>query len=165
MRPAPVSSRRAGLSLVASLGVISTTGLSLGPESPEPAESATALSASVTLPDEQLRAMILGRWRTESHGVRIVDNQADGTASMDLAFDFVASLLYGDKMKLQMRWGVEKGLLRYTIQSGSPKPAVDRMTSTYGSQATYYFKSIGAKRMHLVRVSDPDESYIWTRVE
>jgi hypothetical protein len=161
----PVSTRRAGLSLVASLGVISTTGLNLGPKSPGPSVRATARSVSSSPSDEQLRTMILGRWRTESYGTRIVDNLADGTASMDLTFDFVASLWYGEKMKLDMRWSVVNGLLVYTIQSGEPQPAVKRMTSTYGSQATYYFKSIGEKRMHLVRVNDPDESYIWTRVE
>jgi len=164
MNSAPVSPRRAGLSLIASLGVISTTGLNLGPKSPRQAEPAAA-SVSSTYSDEQLSAMILGRWRTQSHGTRIVHNHADGTASMDLTFDFVASLLYGNTMKLQMRWDVENGRLRYTIESGTPKAAVDRMTSTYGIQATYYFKSIGEKRMHLVRVSDPDESYIWTRVD
>jgi hypothetical protein len=162
MQSAPVSSRRAGLSLVASLGVISTTGLNLGPKTAEPA---TAASIAFSLSDEQLRAMILGRWQTQSHGTRIVNNRADGSASMDLTFDFIASLLYGDKMQLEMRWGVENGLLRYTIESGSPRQAVDRMTATYGAQATYRFKSIGTKRMHLVRVIDPDESYIWTRIE
>src|SRR5688500_15861143 len=109
MNSAPVSSRRAGLSLIASLGVISTTGLSLGPKSTGPADPVTVPSVSSALSDEQLRAMILGRWRTQSHGTRIVHNHADGTASMDLKFDFVASLLYGDKMKLQMQWGVENG--------------------------------------------------------
>src|SRR5215218_9040407 len=118
MESATVSSRRAGLSLVASLGVISTAGLTLGPKSPRPAEPAIAPSLSSMLPDEELRAMILGRWRTESHGTRVVDNHADGTASMDLTFDFFASLLYGEKMKLQMRWSVENGRLVYTIQSG-----------------------------------------------
>jgi hypothetical protein len=165
MQARPVTSRRAGLSLVASLGVISTTGLSLGPELAETSESMTAAAPSLNVADEELREMILGRWRTESHGARIVHNRPDGRASMDLTFDFVASLWYGDKMKLELSWAVEKGLLRYTIESGIPQPTVDRMTSTYGKEAIYHFKSIGEKRMHLVRVSDPNESYIWIRVD
>lgn len=165
MNSAPVTSRRAGLSLVASLGVISTTGLSLGTKATEPVPQATTPGVASTLSDEELSAMILGRWQTESHGTRIIHNHADSTASMDVTFDFVASLLYGSKMKLQLSWSIEKGRLRYTIESGTPKASVDSMTSTYGTQATYDFKSISAKQMHLVRVSDPDESYIWTRVE
>ena len=124
-----------------------------------------AASISIKVPDDQLRAMVLGRWRSEFHGTRIVDNRADGTASMDLAFDFVASLWFGDKMKLDLTWAVENGRLSYKIESGTPKPNVDRMTSTYGKEAIYYFQSIGEKRMHLVNVSDPDESYIWIRVD
>ena len=165
MRSGPVSSRRAGLSLVASLGVLSTTGFTLGPKPPASSEPVKAPSVSSTLSNEELRAMVLGRWRTESHGTRIVDNRADGTASMDVTFDFIASLVYGEKMKLELNWSVDEGRLRYTIQSGTPQSSFNRMTSNYGSQATYHFKSIGTKRMHLVRVNDPDESYIWTRVE
>jgi hypothetical protein len=84
---------------------------------------------------------------------------------MDVTFDFIASLVYGEKMKLELRWGVEKGVLTYTIQSGEPRAAAERMTSTYGSQAAYDFRSISDQQMHLVRTTDKDEGNVWTRVE
>src|SRR5690349_9940224 len=125
MDSAAVSTRRARFSLVASLGVISTAGLNLGPRlTPRSAPLTTSdpspgpsQPANVSPSDRQLREMIVGRWRTESHGTRVVTNRPDGTASMDVTFDFIASLVYGEKMKLELRWGVEKGVLTYTIQS------------------------------------------------
>lgn len=170
MQPAMQSPpRRAGFCLLASLGVLSTVGLSLGSNEQGRVKasggSKQATGASAGLTDAELRAMILGRWRTETNGTRVVDNRADGTASMDVTFDFVASFLYGDKMQLELTWQVQQGLLVYTIQSGSPKSTVSRIVSTYGSQATYRFQSIGERRMHLVRLIDPSESYVWTRVD
>jgi hypothetical protein len=164
MQPARESSRRATFSLMASLGVLSTTGLSLGTHQNVPGVPVAAREAS-RHSDEQLRALILGRWRTESNGTRVVDNRADGTASMDVRFDFVASLLYGDHMTLDLHWTVHNGVLVYTIQSGSPQATVDRIISAYGDQASYHFRSIGEKRMHLERVIDADEDYVWTRVD
>jgi hypothetical protein len=169
MHPAPVSSRRKGLSLVASLGVISTTGMNLGPTAMAPRAtrvlSPESTGATGALPDDQLRDMVLGRWRMEAHGTRVVDNRPDGTASMDVTFDFVASLLYGPKLALELRWSIENGALTYTIHSGAPQPSFDRMTATYGRQATYEIKSIDKTRMHLVRVDVPDQSHLWTRVD
>ena len=108
--------------------------------------------------------MILGRWRTVSNGTRVIENRTDGTASMDVTFDFVASLLYGDRMHIELRWSVANGLLVYTMQSGAPKSPFDRIVATYGSQATYRFHSIAPERMHLVRLNDSSESYVWTRI-
>ncbi len=108
--------------------------------------------------------MILGRWRTNSDGGRVVVNRPDGTASMDVTFDFVASLIYGQGMKLELTWTVNNGILGYTIQSGTPESTVKSITATYGAYASYHFQSISPDRMHLVRVIDPNESYVWTRV-
>ena len=173
MKPAPVPARRAGFSLAASLGVISTAGLNLGPQLPEvpqstvltspPSTSGGGESAGPT--DQQLKQMILGRWRIESHGVRIIENREDGTASMDLTFDFLSSLLYGQKMTLELTWTVDGEALAYTIQSGQPKSNVDRLVADYGREATYNIRSISDRAMHLVRIPDKGGSDVWTRVD
>ncbi|QDT54921.1 hypothetical protein Pan44_29610 [Caulifigura coniformis] len=156
--------RRAGFSLLASLGVVSVVGLSLGTNPPDRAPAAVATAEKSLPTDADIRAMIPGRWKTESNGTRVVDNRADGTASMDVTFDFVASLLYGAKMKLELKWIVEDGKLVYTIQSGTPADSANSIIKTYGSQATYRIGSIEPDRMHLIRVIDPTETYTWTRV-
>jgi hypothetical protein len=115
--------------------------------------------------DAELYALVLGRWRTESGGGRVVDNRPDGTAVMDVTFDFIASLIYGQGMKLELQWGIERGVLTYTIQSGTPEKTVKDITAAYGAKASYSFKSIAPNRMHLVRIDDASESYVWTRVE
>lgn len=173
MQPASPSPRSAGLSLLASLGVISTAGLSLGPEARiRPSLQASAQSPAVAavavpggLSDDELKSIVLGRWRTESNGVRVIENRADGTASMDVTFDFVASLLYGDRLKIELTWTIHEGLLRYTMESGVPKEPFDRIVANYGSFASYQFRTISPQRMHLVRAIDPTESYVWTRVD
>lgn len=167
--------RRAGFCLLASLGALSTATLSLGPDEaaeihrrtlfPESMSSGAPPGAPAGPTDDELRAMIVGRWQTISNGTRLIENRTDGTASMDLTFAFVASLLYGDKMHIELRWTVEEGLLVYTMQSGTPKSNFDRIVSDFGSLATYRFLSISPERMHLVRQSDPSEDYVWTRVE
>ncbi|HVJ88006.1 MAG TPA: hypothetical protein VM452_20245 [Caulifigura sp.] len=174
MQPASPSPRSAGFSLLASLGVISTTGLSLGPNGQKPVRLQSAAqspsdSSATRSPDgptdDELKALVLGRWRTESNGVRVVENRADGTASMDVTFDFVASLLYGDRLKIELTWTIREGLLLYTMESGVPKGPFDRIVANYGDFASYQFKTISPQRMHLVRAIDPTESYVWTRVD
>ncbi|HVJ67557.1 MAG TPA: hypothetical protein VM510_06205 [Caulifigura sp.] len=166
--------RRAGFCLLASLGALSTAGISLSPDEAAEVElsgaanlstgSARTSAAPPGPTDDELRTMILGRWQTVSNGTRVVENRPDGTASMDLTFDFVASLLYGDRMQIELTWFISDGLLVYTMQSGKPKSPFDRIVSNYGSQATYRFHSIAADRMHLVRQRDATESYVWTRI-
>src|SRR4051812_3705590 len=113
LQPPP---RRAGFCLLASLGALSTASLSLSldeaAEIERRATSRDSMSSGAPpagLTDDELRAMIIGRWRTVSNGTRVVDNRADGTASMDLKFDFVASLLYGDRMHIELMWTLEDG--------------------------------------------------------
>ena len=165
MRPALPMPRRDGFSLLASLAVVSITALSLGTVPAKRPEATAAATRPAGPTDAELHAMVVGRWQTVSNGTRVVENRPDGTASMDVTFDFVASLLYGEKIKLELRWGIKDGVLVHTIQTGEPKSTVDRIVATYGSQASYHFKSIGEKKMHLVRVIDPDEQYVWTRVD
>jgi len=165
MTPSSPLPRRAGFSLLASLGVVSAVGLSLGTNPPDSRPATPPVVQPPLHSDAKLRSMILGRWKTQSNGTRVVDNRDDGTASMDVTFDFVASLLYGDKMKLELKWFVKDGELVYTIQSGTPVESANSIISTYGSQATYRFGSINPDRMHLIRVIDPTETYTWTRVQ
>lgn len=122
-------------------------------------------AAKVAAADRALRNLVIGRWKGYFHGNRVVENRPDGTASMDLAFDFVASLLYGPKMSLEMTWEVKDGALCYELVSGLPEDKYKKLVDKEGDEAAYYFEEAGPKVMRLVRTIDPDEKYTWTRIE
>ncbi len=170
MRRASTPPRRAGFSLLAALVAIAAAGASLGPVRPRslrlPAPAADVASEpSDADRDAELRLMILGRWSTQaSGGTRVIGNRADGTASLEVTFDFFAGLLYGEKVQFDLQWSLERGELTYTMQGGRPAAAAARVMADHGRQATYAFRSIAPNRMHLTRIDEPAGDNIWTRI-
>jgi hypothetical protein len=115
--------------------------------------------------DDELKAKLLGRWKLIDHGERIIENRADGTATMDLHFDFVASLLYGREVRLKLKWVVEDGILKYDILDGFPAEKKDRLIQDHGARASYVVDAASEREMKLTRTVDPDEKYLWTRID
>lgn len=131
-----------------------------------PATSPAASSTSGEPdPDAELRAKILGRWTMTKHGERIIVNRPDGTASMSLTFDWVASLLYGSEMALELTWALRDERLSYTIVSGVPQENYKKLVKDYGDTATYDFEVIEDRRMHLRETSGDKDLYEWTRLD
>ncbi len=108
---------------------------------------------------------ILGTWALNApEANRVIENRADGTASIDVTFGFWASLLYGNEVHLELEWTLEDDLLTHTIVSGTPEKNKQKIIKDFGEKGYFKILSISEKQMHLVDFDDPPEEYFWKKV-
>ncbi|MBX3440947.1 MAG: hypothetical protein KF774_00975 [Planctomyces sp.] len=127
-------------------------------------EPATAMEPDEGLTDRRLRKVVIGRWRTYYHGEWLIENRPDGSATMNLTFDFLAALRYGPKMSVQLNWVIEDGQMTYVMTSGDPSDKFQRMIDDYGDRATWKFQTFSSDEMKLLKVAEYEESYVWKRI-
>ena len=108
---------------------------------------------------------MLGVWTTEYHGRQVVHNRPDRTARVEIDFDWLASLLYGSHIEMELKWNVENGFLTNVIQYGAPKKNVDRLIADYSNQCQYIVLEIAENELLLQEVLDPDAFHRWRRIK
>jgi hypothetical protein len=121
--------------------------------------------ALAKLSDADRTRMLLGTWTSTFHGRQQIENRADGTAALQIDFDFLPSLLYGSRMDLELVWKIERGVLTNTIQSGQPKANVDRLISDFGDGCRYRMLELTADHLRLQEIDDPAAFHTWKRVK
>lgn len=121
-------------------------------------------SAAISLlSDAERTQRLLGSWTTRHHGRQRIINRADGTASLDIEFDFLAGLLYGSHMRLELTWKIEQGVLTNVIQRGSPAANVERLKQDFGNSCRYRMLELSDTRLLLQEIDDPASLHEWVR--
>ncbi len=138
----------------------------------KPASNAQPVAASVETPavqpaslsrDEQLRQELIGVWTHLDNGQQWIENRPDGTARMFIQLSFLATLLYGGDMHLELQWDIKDGVLSHSITAGTPAENVAKLTKDYGTSRTYKILETSAQSMKLESVSTTPEKEDWTR--
>lgn len=127
-------------------------------------EQATASDSSPTS-DEAYRKLIVGTWKTDRDGHRFLKVSDDGTAVMHVEIPGNWSLLFGEKMKFDIVWTIEDGVLTFETTGGEPKGKVDLITSMYGKQRVQKIERLDETTMRLPDDEPDGEDHVWTRVE
>lgn len=106
-------------------------------------------------------ADILGVWVLDDGIRRIIENRPDGTATMEVQFDFFTAFRYGKRLRLDLTWTLEGELMTHEIVGGSPETGKRRLISDFGPKS--YFKVINIENgeMSLVDYGTPPGSYLW----
>lgn len=86
----------------------------------EPADNAVA------------RADVIGTWKLEYQGQRVVTMRDDGSAVMRVSLDFFGALLYGESLTLELEWTLEDGILTHRVIRGEPKQNVAKLIRDFG---------------------------------
>lgn len=107
---------------------------------------------------------VLGTWMLDGAIRRVIENRADGTAKIDVTFDFVTALRYGSELQLDLEWTLEENVLTHTIVGGSPETGKKRLISDFGNKAYFKILNIDDSEMHLVDFDDPPVEYRWEKV-
>ncbi len=107
---------------------------------------------------------IVGAWEfADSDASREIVNRADGTATINVTFSFVASFLYGSTLQLDLEWSLEDGVLTHTIIGGSPEAGKKALVRDYGEKTKYKILKLTDQEMHLMEFGDQAEDYLWKR--
>lgn len=114
--------------------------------------------------DETYRQLIVGNWETDRDGKRYLTVSDDGTAVMNVDISGNWSLLFGEKMKFNIVWSIEDGVLTFETTGGEPKRKVDLITSMYGSKRVQRIKILDESTLRLPDEDPQSEDHIWTRV-
>lgn len=126
------------------------------PPAPEPPPLAsTALT--------EVEAAFVGRWETDFHGRMRIEKRPDHTAELVIDFDFLASLLYGSRLTLQLEWKVEGNILTHNIVGGEPADARERLIRDYGRSCSYEILERSEDFVRLRETTEPMQEYLWRR--
>lgn len=136
----------------------SGTGDTALPSSHIPTPATSPLST-----DLQTRQQLMGVWTHLANGQQWIENRPDGTARMFLQLDFLASLLYGGDIHLNLKWEVKNGVLTHQIISGTPSENVQKLVRDFGWTRTYRILETGDGYMKLESVGSVPEREDWTR--
>ena len=134
----------------------------LAPElarSDRPAKSGGPLTG-----DALLRSRLAGVWTAQSHGTQVCTLRPDGTGTNAAELDWMASLIYGSKLTMDIAWSVEDGHLIQELQGGEPADMVAKLTKDFGAVKRYEVRDLSPSKAVLVDTADGD-AVVWTRVE
>ncbi len=113
--------------------------------------------------DEVHKQNLLGIWTHLAYGQQWIENRPNGTARMYIQFDFLASLIYGGEIHLDLTWDVKDGILSHTIVQGTPPANVEKLIRDYGQTRTYKVLKTGDQQMQLESIETTPEIEDWTR--
>jgi hypothetical protein len=136
------------------------------PEAPNtdpPPEATNSTFDVAALSDAELASRLVGQWEGEMYGDQQIDNRADGTARLIAQLDFVAALIYGDRLEMQLKWSVRDRVLTHEILSGEPADNVERLARHQGRSRSYRIEALTDHELTLRSIDDETETRIWTR--
>jgi hypothetical protein len=101
----------------------------------------------------ELRRAVTGDWKLERNGQRLLSLQADGTATMDVTLTGWQTVLFGEKMRFDIRWSLDGRELVLETTGGEPATAVEAVTKVYGIVRRQPILEVDSEHMLL---KDPD---------
>ena len=134
-----------------SAGRVSEAGISQQ-QAPDPADRPKSPEA----PADQLRNAVIGDWKLERNGQRLLSLRADGTATMDVTLTAWQAVLFGEQMRFDIRWSLDGRQLVMETTGGEPATAVDAITKVYGLVRKQPILEIDENHM-LLKDPDPGE--------
>lgn len=127
------------------------------------AESNAGSAEPAAMAEEAL-APYVGTWYAEVHGTRMTTLKPDGTGVVHAKLDWVAALLYGSELHINVDWTVNGDVMTHTITSGTPKKNIDALTKDFGTSKDYRIDKMDDKSMTLIDPGD-GEVIVWHRRE
>jgi len=115
--------------------------------------------------DEKYRKLIVGNWEMDRNGKRFLTVNPDGSAIIDAEISSNWSLLFGKKLKFDIEWSIENGILTMKTIGGEPQGKVDLIVSMYGADRIQPIKILNETTLRLPDDEPEEEDHIWTRVE
>lgn len=109
-------------------------------------------------------AKLIGTWKLDDSIQRLLEMRADGTATMQVKLDYFSSLIYGQRMTLELSWDVCDGVLTHHLEKGTPSANVQRLIRDWGNERSYKVIRVSGDEMVLESMSDQDVHH-WKRVE
>jgi hypothetical protein len=131
----------------------------------EPADVTPEADSTADTPaDDETLDQFCGTWQLEDNGLRTVWLNPDGTARMHVELDFIASLIYGEEMMMNLTWSIDDGVLSYTIVGGQPVESVDKVILNYGRERSYRILTISDDCIQLEDMDSPGKIHDWMNV-
>ena len=113
-------------------------------------ESVPPSSASLSPPAEpEPRQLLLGSWQDDFHGKRVFTFNDDGTATMVLHLDTIGSLLYGERLRFDIRWTWIAGTIEMEMVGGDPPEATKSLAKLFGEKSRMKIELLAADELHL----------------
>ena len=109
-------------------------------------------------------APYVGTWYAEVHGTRMTTLNADGTGYVHAKLDWVAALVYGKELHINVEWVVNGDVMTHSIVSGTPEENIAAITRDFGSKKDYRIEKAEGDTMTLVDPGD-GEVIVWHRRE
>ncbi len=142
------------------------------PDKPERTEANKTEVAVVTvpdterlLPDEEIRKRIVGTWKQIKDEKRTIIINDDGTAVIHAQIDDKRQYIVGKKLKFDITWTIEDGLLTMITTGGEPKAAIKYIMLTMGDRRSYRIKNIDDKKIELQKPTEKKPEPDWHRLE
>lgn len=76
---------------------------------------------------------LVGTWRREKHGERVLDVQTDGTARMTVRPAGTWAFLLGERVEVDVRWELQNETLMVSITDGRPESALKAVRRLWGN--------------------------------
>ena len=127
-------------------------------------EIADEPSDALLTEDEKDRRTLVGVWTTKSHGTQVCTLNNDGTGDVKAQLDWMAALLYGNKLDMNIEWRVEDGHLVQTLLDGKPADMVEKLKADYGAVKRYRIESLDEETGVLIDTGDGERT-VWKSLE
>ncbi len=165
-----VAGRRIRTPLVLAIAVVALVG-GLWWRSRVPQRPADAADAAIPQPSaqdhsdsgehaesstDQLRNAVIGHWKLERDGQRLLSLRVDGTATMDVTLTAWQAVLFGERMRFDILWSLDGDALVLQTTGGEPATAVEAITKIYGVVRRQPILEIDQDHM-LLKDPDPGE--------
>lgn len=164
VRPAP-ETRHEHAGPQTSVSRIAGTGHA--PASPSPAgPSATAQetgSRPEAGPEIRLRNLLVGGWRQEFFGARVLTVRPDGTGEMIIRPNDLWKAAFGAELRLTMFWSLAGDRIDYGIRSGTPADRVRQAVQLWGDHWNEQIVELTSERLVLLAADGVTRS-VWERV-
>lgn len=115
--------------------------------------------------ESSLASRLVGRWTMEKHGSRTLHLKSDGSATVEARLNLLASLVYGERLKLDLTWTLEGDVMSQAISGGTPEAAVQRLTRDWGDRREYRVIEVDEEHLVLSEVGDDGDRDVWMRVQ
>ncbi|NQV23466.1 MAG: hypothetical protein HQ518_03770 [Rhodopirellula sp.] len=111
----------------------------------------------------RLSQLLVGDWRQDFHGERILSIKADGSATMTILPSVFFTVVFGQKIDVTMFWSIKDGHMDYGISGGTPEDKVKMAASTWGDHWVEKIITLDDTKLDLLSVDGTSHS-IWERV-
>lgn len=117
--------------------------------------------SEAAIADAKYKQLILGKWKTERSGTRILTVSEDGTAVIDAEISgFFKQKLFGKKMRIDLEWAVEDAQVYMKCVGGKPGWAINAFTKLYGTERRQPILNLDDRQLLLKDdADDPDHDY------